>query len=76
MAVLPTPGSPTRITFDLLRRPRASATFSNSSMRPITGSILFFLTASLRFVVNDLNALSACPVCGSSSPASATSELR
>ena len=59
IAVLPTPGSPTRITLFLLRRPSASAIFSNSSIRPITGSILFLATCSFKLVVNAASALSA-----------------
>jgi hypothetical protein len=44
IAVLPTPGSPTKITLFLLRRPNANEICSSSSTRPITGSILFCLT--------------------------------
>ena len=72
IAVLPTPGSPTRITLFLLRRPMANAMFSNSSIRPITGSILFFLTASLRLDVNAANAL---PLLVSGSSTSSSSML-
>ena len=73
IAVLPTPGSPTRITLFLLRRPNARAIFSSSSIRPITGSIFSFFTPSFKFVVNALNALSDCPLPLSSSSCSPTS---
>ena len=73
IAVLPTPGSPTISTLFLALRPSASASFSNSSVRPIIGSTLPFLTSSLRLVVNARSALRASADISSPSCSSITS---
>ena len=57
IAVLPTPGSPTSKTLFFVLLPSANEIDSSSSILPITGSILFLATSSLRFVVNAFRAL-------------------
>ena len=57
MAVLPTPGSPTRMGLFLVRRLRICRVLRISSSRPITGSNFPCLAISLRFFANLFNAL-------------------
>ena len=65
IAVLPTPGSPTKSGLFFRRRQRIWIVRSSSGPRPISGSISPFLARSLRFTAN---AFSGSPiVCGPSS---------
>jgi hypothetical protein len=52
IAVLPTPGSPIRITLDFTRRANTNCISSISFSRPITGSIFLFLALVVRLVQN------------------------